>query len=110
LADDILNIVPARITALLLRLAWPRCSISLRQLSAEAHKTPSPNSGWPMSALALAHDIRLGKPGVYVLNAAGRAPASADTTACLNHFARTAWISALLFAAVSCGVRFCLYG
>ncbi|MBS0467597.1 MAG: cobalamin biosynthesis protein, partial [Proteobacteria bacterium] len=40
---------------------------------------PSPNGGWPMGAMALALGVRLAKPGVYVLNAAGRAARAADT-------------------------------
>ncbi|MGE0331948.1 MAG: adenosylcobinamide-phosphate synthase CbiB [Ramlibacter sp.] len=76
-ADDVLSWVPARITALLLVLAGGGQRLAgLRQ---EARRTPSPNSGWPMAAMALALDVRLGKPGVYVLYGAGRAPRAADT-------------------------------
>ena len=48
-------------------------------LRLEACKTPSPNSGWPMAAMALALGVSLQKPGVYVLNATGRPPESPDT-------------------------------
>ena len=41
---------------------------TLRQ---EAGQTPSPNSGWPMAAMALALQLVLRKPGIYTLNAAG---------------------------------------
>ncbi|AMM26876.1 adenosylcobinamide-phosphate synthase CbiB [Variovorax sp. PAMC 28711] len=74
-ADDVLSWVPARITALLLGVAarhWPS------GLWREAARTPSPNSGWPMAAMALLLGVRLGKPGVYVLNAAGRTPEAAE--------------------------------
>lgn len=66
-ADDLLNLVPARITGLLLcppRL-WSR-------LLVEAKKTPSPNAGFPMAALALRLGVRLRKRGAYALN--GQAP------------------------------------
>lgn len=76
-ADDVLSWVPARITALLLVLAGG--GLSLARLRTEARRTPSPNSGWPMAAMAIALGVRLGKPGVYVLNEAGRAPLAADT-------------------------------
>lgn len=76
-ADDVLSWVPARITALLLVLAGG--GQSLTRLRKEARRTPSPNSGWPMAAMAIALDVRLGKPGVYVLNGAGRLPLAADT-------------------------------
>ncbi len=75
-ADDVLSWVPARLCALALggcgRLSdW-------RRLPAQARLTPSPNGGWPMAAMALLLGVRLGKPGVYVLNAGARAPAPAD--------------------------------
>ncbi len=78
-ADDLLSWVPARLTAALLLVAGG--CLSLRALWREARRTPSPNSGWPMAALALALNLRLRKPGVYTLNAEGRAPAPVDTTA-----------------------------
>ncbi len=81
-ADDVLSWLPARLTAALL---WVLARSRLRPragwrlLAAEARRTPSPNSGWPMAAMALALGVRLGKPGTYVLNAAGRAAAPNDT-------------------------------
>jgi len=62
-ADDLLNLLPARLTGLLLcppRL-WPK-------LLQEARKTPSPNAGFPMAALALRLGVRLRKRGAYALN------------------------------------------
>ena len=75
-ADDVLSWLPARLTALLLALVAG--GVPLRSLAQEARKTPSPNSGWPMAAMALALGVRLSKPGVYQLNAAGRAPTHKD--------------------------------
>ena len=79
-ADDVLSWVPARITAVLLLLVagaagWRAAG----RLRAQARQTPSPNSGWPMAAMALVLDVALRKPGVYVLNAAGRPAQAADT-------------------------------
>ena len=71
-ADDVLSWIPARITALLLVLAGG--GVPLRKLAQEARKTPSPNSGWPMAAMALALGVRLSKPGVYSLNDSGCPP------------------------------------
>lgn len=79
-ADDVLNWVPARLTALFLG-GW-RDRDALVQ---EAGRTPSPNSGWPMAALALGLGIRLGKPGVYVLNEAGEPPTPDHTRRALAH-------------------------
>lgn len=83
-ADDVLSWLPARLTAWLLFLMGGGASLTtLRQ---QARRTPSPNSGWPMAAMALALGVRLRKPGVYVLNDQGRAPGWADTA----HAARLA--------------------
>ncbi|MEN9903902.1 MAG: cobalamin biosynthesis protein CobD [Pseudomonadota bacterium] len=75
--DDLLSWLPARLTALLLALAAG--GLSPARLRREAMITPSPNGGWPMGALALALGVRLGKPGVYTLNAGAPAPLLADT-------------------------------
>ncbi len=77
--DDVLSWVPARITAGLLALvALPKGAMSLSTLRVEAARTPSPNSGWPMAAMALGLGVCLHKPGVYALNERGRAPEAAD--------------------------------
>jgi adenosylcobinamide-phosphate synthase len=83
-ADDVLSWLPARITAVLLLLAAGRRGWALRStLRAEARKTPSPNSGWPMAAMALVLGVALRKPAVYVLNHGGRAAQAVDTEAAL---------------------------
>jgi len=64
---------------------------------------PSPNSGWPMAAMALRLGIRLGKPGVYVLNEGGRGAAAADTARAARLAARgVAWAGACATAAIGC--------
>jgi len=75
-ADDVLGWLPARLTALLLALVAG--GLSLAQLRSEARRTASPNSGWPMAAMALALNVRLGKPGGYVLHAGARTPLVQD--------------------------------
>lgn len=76
-ADDVLSWLPARLTAAALALAAG--GLAPRVLRREARRTPSPNSGWPMAAMALGLGVCLHKPGVYALNGAGRAPQVADT-------------------------------
>ncbi|KQR45901.1 adenosylcobinamide-phosphate synthase CbiB [Acidovorax sp. Leaf160] len=80
-ADDVLSWAPARLTALLLWCLAPRrgTPTTWQRLRAEARRTPSPNSGWPMAAMALALGVRLAKPQVYTLNADGRAAGPTDT-------------------------------
>jgi adenosylcobinamide-phosphate synthase len=68
--DDGLSYIPARITGVL--LAAVSGGIAWSTLRTEAARTPSPNGGWPMAAMALALGVCLQKPGVYVLNALGR--------------------------------------
>jgi adenosylcobinamide-phosphate synthase len=70
----------------------------LRRLPREAARTASPNSGWPMGALALSLNVRLRKPGVYALNANGSAPSAQDTAMGLRRAETTAWIVAILLA------------
>jgi adenosylcobinamide-phosphate synthase len=96
--DDLLNLVPARITALGLLLAGPNRIAVLRRLPQEAARTASPNSGWPMGALALSLNVRLRKPRVYALNGNGPAPSAQDTAAGLRRAEATAWVVALLLA------------
>jgi adenosylcobinamide-phosphate synthase len=82
-ADDVLSWPTARVTALLLRPAWRLAD--WRALRVEAARTPSPNGGWPMGALALRLDICLRKPGVYALHPRGRTPEAADVETALRH-------------------------
>lgn len=99
--DDGLAWVPARITGLALWLSGRRPTrCSLGRLRSEARQTPSPNSGWPMAAMALALDVRLGKPQVYVLHAKGRLAASQDVPRAVQ-LARVAVIGLLAVGAMA---------
>lgn len=96
--DDLLNVVPARLTAALLLVSAGARPRAWARLAGEARRTSSPNGGWPMGALALALNVRLPKPGYYVLNRSGRAPGSADTRIALRLAARTAALATVLAA------------
>lgn len=90
--DDVANWAPARMTGLALA---PRAGV--RRLARVARTTPSPNAGWPMGAAALRRDVRLAKPGVYVLHHAGRPPHGADlaeVSAAVAHIATAAAVVA----------------
>lgn len=67
--DDLANWIPARLTGLLLTLsAWILqldCRNAFRMIQRDAKKHPSPNSGFPESAVAGALGIRLGGTNVY---------------------------------------------
>ena len=87
-ADDVLSGLPARLTAVLLWPVW--VPTAWRTLRSEARRTPSPNGGWPMGAMALRLGVRLRKPGVYALNAAAPPPEPAHMAQALRHAARAA--------------------
>jgi adenosylcobinamide-phosphate synthase len=85
--DDLVNLIPARLTAALLWLAaltlrWSDTQISLarglRTWWRDRAATPSPNGGHPMAMAAGLLGLRLDKPGVYVLGAAHAAPVATD--------------------------------
>ncbi|WP_029524512.1 adenosylcobinamide-phosphate synthase CbiB [Polaromonas glacialis] len=95
-ADDALSWLPARLTAGLLMAVTRQGQFGA--LRREAARTPSPNSGWPMAAMAMALGVTLGKPGVYTLNAAGRAPQAGDVTLAQKY------ASKLVFALVPCAL------
>ena len=81
-ADDVLNWIPARITAAWLALLAG--GVAWSALKRDAAVTPSPNGGWPMGTMALALGVQLSKPDVYQLNPGGRAPESADLQRAVN--------------------------
>lgn len=94
-ADDLLGWLPARLAALLL---W-RPGIAPGALRRQARRTPSPNGGWPMAAMAMRLGVRLGKPGVYALNEGAPAPDAAAVAQALRiacGAARAAFVLAAL--------------
>ncbi len=99
--DDALSWLPARLTALL--IALPTLGRGWSAVVANAGRTPSPNGGWPMGALAVGLGIRLGKPGVYELNDRGRAPLAADTALALRRCGQVVGALTVLAVAVMLG-------
>lgn len=67
--DDVLNYIPARLTALLLFMAIGLAHLSLRQawqaLGRDAKQHPSPNSGIPEAMVAGALSVQLGGTNMY---------------------------------------------
>ena len=66
--DDVLNLVPARMTSLLFALAaliWGRSGKVMTTVLRDAKHHASPNAGWPEAAMAGALDLRLGGPRLY---------------------------------------------
>src|SRR6185369_16595948 len=101
--DDLLNLIPARLTSLLIVVAAPLGGGSPRRAWAVLRRdhgaTASPNAGYPMSAMAGALDVRLEKLGHYCLNAEAAPPTSADirrAARIVNGALALAWGVALL--------------
>jgi adenosylcobinamide-phosphate synthase len=68
--DDLANLVPARLTGVLLCLAGgglrlARPGPALRAMRTDAPRHRSPNAGWPEAAMAAALGLRLNGPRVY---------------------------------------------
>ncbi len=95
-ADDALSWLPARLTALVMLIVSQSAWNNWVQVWTQASKTPSPNSGWPMAAMACALNLRLGKAGVYVLNAAGCTPAASDMPNALKIAINTAVVQVFI--------------
>ena len=83
--DDVLGYVTSRVSpffvalaGLVLRMDW-RAAVPAAK--AEHGKTPSPNSGWPMTAVAATLGISMEKKGVYVMGT-GPMPTTDDIRRC----------------------------
>jgi adenosylcobinamide-phosphate synthase len=63
--DDLVNLVPARLSGLLIVAVSGRWRQSLSVMLLDAGKHRSPNAGWPEAALAGALEVRLSGPRAY---------------------------------------------
>ncbi len=106
--DDLLNLLPSRVTAGLLVAAAPWVGGSASQAAhtalRDARRTPSPNAGWPMAAAAGALGVRLDKRDTYCLNATGRQPDVDDLARCRRLVAAAA-LGAVAFTELAVAVR-----
>ena len=98
--DDLLNWIPARLTAFFLLMSGALQGLTWRQgwqLAWREHGlTPSPNGGYPMATMAGLLQCRLEKPGSYRLGAAYQVPCPEV----LRHAITLSRTTGLLFAAV----------
>ena len=84
--DDIANLIPARLTALLFALAAREKTAALQTAWRDARHHRSPNGGWPEAAMAGALGLRLSGPRIYGneaahepwINPGGRDPGADD--------------------------------
>jgi adenosylcobinamide-phosphate synthase len=102
--DDLLNLGPARVAALLLVVAAVPAGCDARRgwvvMWRDHARTASPNAGWTMAAMAGALGVRLEKPGHYVLGDKDL-PAPADVPRSLAILGWSALGSAALAAAIA---------
>jgi adenosylcobinamide-phosphate synthase len=102
--DDIANLVPARLTALLFALVSSRVSAALGCMWRDARNHRSINAGWPEAAVAGALSVRLCGPRVYHgevakepwLNEGARDPAGEDVALALRLYVRAMGLFAAL--------------
>ena len=102
--DDLFNIIPARLTALVMVVSAPLVGGSARRafraVRADARRHRSPNSGFPEAAMAGALGVRLGGASSYdgvrvelpPLHAIGRAPTRRDVSRAMSLCALTSLI------------------
>jgi adenosylcobinamide-phosphate synthase len=108
--DDLLNLLPARLSGLLFCLMAPVTGGPMRRAFAimlrDAPMHRSPNAGWPESAAAGALDLALAGPRQYAghkiddafLNAEGRAAGPHDISRVLRLLAAACGLEILLYA------------
>jgi adenosylcobinamide-phosphate synthase len=95
--DDVLNLLPARLTAFAIAIAAsrplygqrPSATRALATWLTDARETESPNAGHPMAAMAGALGVSLAKRDAYVLGAGFREPGPTDIARAVQ-LARTA--------------------
>lgn len=96
--DDVLNYIPARLTAMFLVLAAffsRRSGRRAWQVALSDHtKTESPNAGWPMAAAAGALNVQLEKVDRYKLGSANATlvPETINESLSLTQIAAVVWI------------------
>jgi adenosylcobinamide-phosphate synthase len=94
--DDVVNIIPARLTGLLFALTGRNLMDALFCVVKDARHHRSPNAGWPEAAMAGALGVRLCGPRSYHgefadepwLNGSARDPAAADVSRALEVYVR----------------------
>jgi len=107
--DDLVNLVPARLTGLLFAIASGRPSRPVAVMRKDAGHHRSPNAGWPEAALAGALGVRLSGPRVYSdrlaeepwVNGAMPDPEARDVTRGLALYRRTMLLTAVLLVGLA---------
>jgi len=112
-ADDVANLLPARLTWLLLALAalltgqrgYAALCIGWR----DGRKHPSPNAAWAEAAMSGALNVQLGGPSTYAgvvsdkpyLGDPGEPPSADKARAAIRLMLATAWLALILAGAIA---------
>lgn len=107
--DDVANLIPARLTALLVALAGGRFGAAWGVMRRDARHHRSPNGGWPEAAMAGVLGVRLSGPRIYAdrvaaepwLNAGAADPGGAELRRGLAVYRRAVALAAAVFAVVA---------
>ncbi len=118
--DDLLNFIPARLTALLYlalgRLKGLRWREMWLPLLRDSKKHDSPNSAWPEAAAAIVLGLRLGGLDYHqgkavqrpLLNETGRPPGKGDLQPAIKLFYQASCLSLAVSIVLAFFVRLCL--
>lgn len=104
--DDLVNLIPARLTGILFVLLAPRRTEAWSCMLRDARRHRSPNAGWPETAMAGGLGIRLSGPRIYHghtanepwLNEGARDPDAADIRGGLKLYRRAMLLLAAALA------------
>ncbi len=111
--DDLVNLVPARLSGILVAIAAPiaggSIAASIKTMFRDARQHRSPNAGWPESAMAGALGIALSGPRVYAegianepyLNANGRIAEPNDIRRALRVYAAACALEVVAYATLA---------
>lgn len=107
--DDVLGFLTSRISPYFVsfaaRLLHMDYKAAVPAAKSEHTKTPSPNSGWPMTAVAAALDISMEKKDVYVMGT-GPMPSTDDVRRCL----KLVEVASVIFICTLSLVSYVLFG
>ncbi len=112
--DTVLNLIPARLTALMIALssfiARGNINEAIRTWIKWNRATESLNAGHPISAMAGALEVRLEKPSHYVINADSRCPETQDIVRALRIAILVSSIWVIIAIALTMPFQIFLYG
>lgn len=95
----VLNYIPAKLMALFIMMGTELLNYRVNSISFIAARTSadSPNNGWAMGAMASSLNLRLEKPGYYILNDSGFEPSVGDVKRALKTYYISFYVFLIIF-------------